>query len=455
MSEQPIVRFDAFRPIEDDVTEYKMRTESDHYGGNSSAEEPVHPRSEALPPTDEAVRLATTGRSWPFFLGGEADGSAEHRFVVEDLIHEDSMSMIFGRQGSLKTQLALDIAAHAGQGIRYQGLETTRGASLYIAAEGAGAIGKRVAGIYVEHPELPRDAIVCVSRAVNLVDSDEAAAFAGFVVQEVLPALSMSLRLIIYDTLSKSVPGASDSDDNVINLVESNARMIARRIADVSEDPFVPASLVIHHPRKNDETYRGSGAIEGNFDMILHVEKTDAERLEDRLFEVRLDKVKDGPTERRWAYRAALIDVGTTPRGKVNRVPVVRYCDEAEAIEARAEAKTKGRSLTQSVRHMIELIVRIETRDGRVQVPREVLASSGFTTEKHGNGWDSDMPVNGIRLESLRDTFYSEDDKSGRSPDGSRTVSDALRKRWERRRNALKNSKAAWIYDGWVWLNGD
>ena len=58
-----------------------------------------------------------------------------------------------------------------------------------------------------------------------------------------------------------------------------------------------------HHPRKNDETYRGPDAIEDDFDTIMHVIKTDAERLEDRLLEVEMLKVKDalttghGPTE--------------------------------------------------------------------------------------------------------------------------------------------------------------
>ncbi|MBW2698464.1 MAG: AAA family ATPase [Deltaproteobacteria bacterium] len=390
---------------------------------------------------DNVLRNVTPGeieagappRTWPYFLGGEADGFAEQRYVVDDLIHEDTVGMIFGKQGSLKTQLAMDIGAHVAQGIPYLGRDTTRGAVLYVAAEGSGAIQKRVAGIYHEHPNLPFDAFVGISAAVNLASSEESDAFAEFIVSTILQLLSMPIRIVEYDTMSKSVPGESDSDDSTITELERNVRTIARKIGAVADDGFVPASILVHHPRKNDSAYRGSGAIEGNFDMIIHVEKTEAEKLEDRLFEVTLDKVKDGPTDCGWAYRASLVHVGTTPGGKKN-------C---------------RRKLPQTVQHIIELIVRIQTRDGRKLVPGDVLQRSGFTAYVADKEWDPQVPIAGVRLDSLRDAFMHEDGDAGRSSDGEWTIPDKARKRWDRRVSSMKKSDAVWICDGWVWLAGE
>lgn len=411
--------------------------------------------AEAPQPSDDVANVTqlrlkdlASPRRWPFFFGGDADGSAEHAFVIEDLIHEDSISLIFGRQGSLKTQFALDLAAHVGSGAPYHGLNVTPGCTVYIANEGSGAIGKRSAGVYLEHPDLPHDALVCVPQAVNLAREDEAAEFAAFLATEVASQLSMPVRMLIYDTLAKSVPGESDSDDAVISLVGSNCRAIARKLAEVHVEGFVPASVLVHHPRKNDESYRGSGALEGDLDTVINIKRSDDQRLEDRLYEVILQKVKDGPIDRTWAYRAALVHVGTTPSGKENYAPVVRYVGEEERVAMVANTRTKGRKLSKTVRQMIELIVRIQARDGRRDVPREVLADSGYLSQIHESGWDLDVPIAGILVESLRDAFYAERSVAV----GDRSVSEKDRSAWRRRLESLASSGAAMTWEGWVWL---
>jgi hypothetical protein len=407
------------------------------------------------PADSETSTESIPRRTWPFFLGGNSDGSAEHRFAVDDLIHESSMVMIYGPQGSLKTQLDFDISAHIGLGIPYQGMPTTQGCSIYVCGEGRGGIEKRISAVYSEHPDLPDDAIVAIPSPVNLLDATVVADFAEFIATVVMPKLSMPVRKVTYDTMAKAMPGQSDSADDAISALESEARMIAARIGQANSDGFVPASVFPHHPRKNDGNYRGSGAIEGNFDTILKVTKTDAPRLEDRFFEISLDKVKDGPTERSWAYRASLVHVGTTDSGKENYAPVVRYLTDSEIIASRVSATTAGKTLSPAVKHLVELVVRIQGRDGKKPVPREVLAASGYIDAITAKSWDSKVPVHGIPTTSLQEAFYAEDSDVRTPKDGLRMVSEAVRKRWERRRDALINSGVAWVYDGWVWLAAD
>lgn len=123
--------------------------------------------------------------------------------------------------------------------------------------------------------------------------------------------------------------------------------------------------------------------------------------------------------------------VGTTPRGKGNYAPVVRYVDDAEHVAAKAEATTKGRRLTKNQRHMIELVVRIETRDGRHYVPTPFLQERGYAAHMEAFSGRGDMPVSGVLVADLQQLAYSEDQNGTRGEDGRWTVFEAGRKRWE------------------------
>lgn len=390
-------------------------------------------------------------RSWPFFLGGDADGSVEHAYAVDDLFFEETINMIYGQQGALKTQLILDLAAYVGLGSEFMGRRTNQGATIYIAAEGSGAIAKRIAGVYLEHPALPHDTIVAVPRPVNLLNEEEVAAFATFAAEEIVPKLSMPVRMLSYDTMAKSMPGESDVGDDTISALEAGARTITRAIASANADRFVPATIFAHHPKKNENQFKGSYAIAGNFDTIIAIDRTDEPTLEDRLYEVTLDKLKDGDQSQSWAFQAALVEVGTTPSGKVNRAPVVRYLDAETRASIKAESKMRGKAMPKTVRHMIELILRIEQRDGREFVPTPFLEASGYCAAVEENGWDPDAEVRGIQLRKLQEMFYATESDA----DGDGTIPDALRKKWERRRDGLNKSTEAWIYEGWVWLAPD
>lgn len=125
-----------------------------------------------------------------------------------------------------------------------------------------------------------------------------------------------------------------------------------------------------------------------------------------------------------WAYRAALVHVGRTPRGKENYAPVVRYVDDAEHVTAKAEATSKGRKLTKNQRHMIELVVRIETRDRGHYVPTRFLQESGGAAHREPFSGLGDMPVNGVLVADLQQLVQSRGSEryslGGRSVDGFR-----------------------------------
>ncbi len=227
----------------------------------------------------------------------------------------------------------------------------------------------------------------------------------------------------------------------------------------VQEGP-PPAAVILHHPGKNESLGpRGTSAIDGDFDWIVStscVGSRDDTPLEERVYEMKTLKVKDGRDDRTWAYGAALIQVGTRMEdGKQLYAPVVRAEDLERVTAFKAEERTKGQKLTPTVKRLVELITRIEGRDGKPRVPLQVLNQSGYLDREGAEEVTEDRPVTGIPLQSLRDAVYAEDEEVGRSPDGQRTVPDKCRKRWERKRDALISSGMGWVCDGWVWLVND
>ncbi len=393
-------------------------------------------------------------RRWKHFLSGDADGNKEHLAVIEDLIHEGTVGILFGPTGSLKTQQMLDIAAHVGVGKEFRGRKTKQGVTVYVAAEGQGAIEKRIAAIRDAHAGLPHDAIVGISSPVNLADDIEAVDFAEYLAEEVVPDLSMPIRALVFDTLKKCTPGQSDSGDDVISAVEANARLIAERVADRNSDGFTPAAACVHHPKKDGQTYRGSSTIECDFDWLFEVERDDAEELEERLFTVTAHKVKDGPDGVGWAYRAKLAVVGIAPSGKENKAPIVRYLDESEAAEARKHSQKKRPKVPKGAKRLLDLMERIQARDGVTYVPTTALADSGFIAQVREWGWDPDVPINGVEVATLKDMFMREAFEAEREAtpgDSEKKLRERLRGQWRRSIEDLGQWRGARVFDGWAW----
>jgi AAA domain len=71
--------------------------------------------------------------------------------LIEDLLDEGALSVIYGDSGSGKTFAALDMGFHVGAGLDWNGKKVTRGLVIYVAAEGGKRIKRRVAALKVSY----------------------------------------------------------------------------------------------------------------------------------------------------------------------------------------------------------------------------------------------------------------------------------------------------------------
>lgn len=224
--------------------------------------------------------------------------------LIEGVLDRHVYAVLRGRDSTYKTFAALAWALSLATGTPWEGRRAERVNVLYIAAEGAYGIHKRVQA-WEEHTgvTVPPGAFTVLPRGLNLHSGVE------------LPALLDVIRkrrvgLVVVDTLRR-VSGAADGNGSDMGAVVDNLDEIRRATADGSV-------LVVAHTGKSDSDTRGFSGVEDDADTVWHA----ARDRDDQTVALTLVKAKDGPDGARVTLRplpvaASVVLVGHTPAGGV------------------------------------------------------------------------------------------------------------------------------------------
>lgn len=198
--------------------------------------------------------------------------------LVGSWLVRDSLATLYGPSGAGKTFLTLDWALHVATGSYWHGNPVHTGPVVYVIAEGASGIGRRIDAWSSHHQlwQLDRyQPIRWLPRAVNLADTVETAAFAAV-------AAELDPVLVIFDTLARCTVGAEENSARDMGLVVANLDRVRRATG--------ACVLAVHHSGKDGTAgARGSSALQAAMDTELELTGAD-----DRLT-LRVTKQKDGP----------------------------------------------------------------------------------------------------------------------------------------------------------------
>ena len=395
-----------------------------------------------------------SGKRWPILWAGDADGSRAQLFVIDEVIHADTVGQIWGSHGTLKTMLALDMGACVATGKPWRGHRTRKGGVIYVAAEGGGGIEGRIAALRVHHPELPPKALVAVRSAVDLRDAKECDEFARYLITEVLPQMPDPAALLVFDTLSQSMPGGDENAGKDITSVERNVRVICAKLA--REPGAVAAGLLIHHGGKDSSRGpRGHSSQMGNFDFVLAtrvlLDGDDAPTppIDMRLFSLRAEKVRDGSDGFSWPYRGELVPVGVKEDGSPKFAPMVVASDaDLSAIRRGSKSAKRNRNYRPQSGSLPDLIL-VTMREMQIlaksTVPLDVLRRVGLQDAQERPGVRRDALVERVRgSQAAYDGREVAEVAGGRKLWGSlKRVNEEIGRLVER--NRIKE------FEGWVW----
>jgi len=222
------------------------------------------------------------------------------RWLVPGLLVEDSVAAIYGAPESGKSFLALDIAMAVAGGVDWHGRRVTDGGVLYVAAEGASGLGKRVRAWEIDRGiDVGKFPLWLDHGEINLAAERDGGvrAFVSDVVEELGP-----LRLVVIDTLNQTAAGAD----------ENSAKDMGRYIASMKRirDETGATVVVVHHSGKDPgKGMRGSSSLLGAMDTTVEVER-DKDR---RAITVTVHKQKDAEREPPMRFNLERVDLPGEP----------------------------------------------------------------------------------------------------------------------------------------------
>lgn len=182
-------------------------------------------------------------------------------WVVKGFFPKSSFGVIYGKSGSRKSFLAIDISCSIATGTPWQNKKVSTGAVVYIAAEGQTGMarrikaweivnGKKVENLYILGQSL---LISEASARQNIIEA----------IQDIENKNGVKVELVVLDTLARNFEGDENSSDAMGKFIRS---------CDLAKTATDTTILCIHHCGKDTtKGGRGSSALIGACDFEFQV----------------------------------------------------------------------------------------------------------------------------------------------------------------------------------------
>lgn len=217
-------------------------------------------------------------------------------YCITKLVTETGFTLIWGKQASFKSFVALDMGLCMAYGEPYHGREVVTKTILYIAGEGAGGYRKRVAAWRKHYKKQGiKGKFYMLETAVNLID---AAAVRELIAE--IRALNFSLEMLFVDTVARAMVGNDESDATAMGLFVA--------ACDAIRHEFKCGLIAVHHSGKDASLGpRGSSALPAAVDTDFFLERIQGSDT----VTVTCQKQKDDEEPAPFQFRAEKIDLGS------------------------------------------------------------------------------------------------------------------------------------------------
>lgn len=186
-------------------------------------------------------------------------------YLVEGAIPRMGVGIIVGAPSSLKSFVTLDLALSVSHGLgSWLGFPVlAHGDVLYCVLEGQAGFARRVRGWFQHHGDVrPSSTCGFIEDGFNLLVPSEREKFLETVAIE---AEGRDLKLVVIDTTSQAIVGGDENSAKDMSVFVKVCLHVARQHG--------CTVVALHHPPKNGEGLRGSGALGGNVDWVLECTK--------------------------------------------------------------------------------------------------------------------------------------------------------------------------------------
>lgn len=239
-------------------------------------------------------------------------------WLVEGVIPEKSFVALYGPPASFKSFIAMDIAECIASGRDWLGNKINgTGPVLYIAGEGHGGIGARIAAIK-QHHNTPDEAQVYVVRSqINLRSSVDDFTNLILAIDELVQGLGVDLRMIVIDTLARAFGGGNEnSSDDMGAFIQVTGKI---------QNRYNCSLMLLHHAGKDTtKGLRGHSSLLGAVDTQMEIMRFP----ETTKGLILMSKQKDGEDGQRYGFEAITVDIDRSDLGLENGSSLVIEASE-------------------------------------------------------------------------------------------------------------------------------
>jgi hypothetical protein len=263
----------------------------------------------------------------------DIDFDPNEEWLVENVLPMRGFGLIYGKPRSFKSFIAMNLMIHVVLGSAWAGKRVEKGKGVYIAAEGAAGMHKRIAADKMRHT-IPQGDFSLIEAAPSLgsADGDLPALIAAVETSGIKPAL------IVIDTTAKTIGAAEENGAGMAAFV-GNAGKLAQHF-----DCLVLGVHHVGHDEAAQKRPRGWSGLGGALDVQILCERPGDEKRTT----LTIQKLKDEEDGICFEARLSRVVVGTDRHGKEASTLIV---DEVVAIEAAAEPATGKRAEADIIRH--------------------------------------------------------------------------------------------------------
>lgn len=282
--------------------------------------------------------IPASGKSLRFQFQQAADfvQGEEPEYLVDDVIPQAGLIVVFGESGSGKSFFMIDIMAAVARGATWRNKAVKQGTVAYICAEGAGGFKRRLRA-YAEHQgislgDLP---IAVLGDTPNLMETAD--------VRDLVAALQLvKPSVVVVDTFSQSFVGNENSGEDM-----GRALKHCRVLHKVTGAPVI---LVHHSGKDSSKGARGWSGLRAAADAEIEIVRAGDDRA------ATVSKMKDGEDGAEFGFKLVTVALGTNARGKEITSCVVEHTETVARSERKKEPKgDKQKLVLRLARDLMEL----------------------------------------------------------------------------------------------------
>jgi RecA-family ATPase len=238
--------------------------------------------------------LSSTGQSRRSLLLSitELLALADPEWLIEGILPQGSLAVLYGPPGAGKSFLALDWSMSVDQGRKWSGRQVRRGTATYICAEGTSGLKQRVrAWLAVVSPEAK--GLLFYPKPLDIGSADDRQPLIGE-----LRERGAEPSLIVIDTLNRCFGGLDENST-------ADMTQFVRGLDDLRSQFPEATILVVHHSGKDKARgERGSTVLRAAADTVVRLDK------QGRTITLKCEKQKDGEE-----FEEVLLTLETIPLG--------------------------------------------------------------------------------------------------------------------------------------------